>query len=243
MPPQGPPRVRACCKQPALTEQPVGLREAGEAADHLVDLAIADKRNIVTLRRQRDQLQARGGVQFVDAALDHLPHNGHGAHGIQVAERIQQAATRHPAMHAGLSDLDSLFEYGPMQEFRDMQRAIGILRLARSNAGRGETLDQVGHDPRVPVHLHRLRAGPIVVALILAVAAQIAVGFLAGDEVVRHGGQTLADGRIAGAFVGLGGSVEPLTGVLALPSAFAFRHHFGGEELDGVALGAVDVLC
>ena len=129
-----------------------------------------------------------------------------------------------------------------MQEFHYPQGAVGVFRIAGGDAGLGESLDEIGHYPGIPVHLHGLGPGAVVVALIFAVAAQISVLFLSGDEIVCDGYQPLADGRVCGAFVGLGGSVEPFAGVLPLPSPLPLGYFFGGEKLDGVALRAVDVL-
>ena len=82
----------------------------------------------------------------------------------------------------------------------------------------------------------------MVEALILAVAAQVAVLFLQGNEVVGHGNEVGEQLRVSGALVGSGCGVHPFAGMLAPPAAFTLCDDFGGEERDGLALGTVDVV-
>ena len=82
----------------------------------------------------------------------------------------------------------------------------------------------------------------MIVAFVFAVASQIAVFFLAGDQIVGHGNKPFQDCGVSGAFIGLGGSVHPLTGVLALPAAFPLCNHLRREQLNSVTVGTVDIL-
>ena len=172
------PAVEAGLQQALVPEELVRLGEARQTAVHLVDLAVADQRDVVILDQQRDQLQAGGLVHLLDAFVDQRPYFGLGTQLVQVAERIQHAAARHAAVHAGLGDLDALVKDGPVQEFGQAQRAVGVFRVAGRHGRFGETLDQIGDDPGVPVHHHRFRGRAVVEALVLPVAAQVAVFFL-----------------------------------------------------------------
>ena len=220
----------------------IRLRHPGQAAQHLVNLPVPDQRHVVPLARQRNQLQAGSVVQLEDAAFDHLPNHRRRPQHVQVAEGIQHAASRHSAVLPGLGDLDALLEHGPAQELHYLQRAVGVLGIARRHRRLGESLDQVGHDPGIPVHRHRLGRRAVVVALVFAVAAQVAILLLTGDEIVCDRHQFAQQHRVARALIGLGGGVEPLSGVLALPSSLTLGYHLRGEEVDGVAVGAGDVL-
>ena len=237
------PRILAGLEQALVAEELVGLCHAGEAAVHLVDLAVADQGYVIVLAGEGDELQAGGVVQLEDAAVYHLLHLFLRPLEVEVAEGVEHAAAGHSAVHSRLGYLDALVEYGPVQELDYAEGAVGIFRVACGYAGLGEALDEVGHDPGVPVHRHRFGRRAVVVALVFAVASEVAVLFLAGDEIIGHGREPCEDCGIARALVGLGGGVHPLSGVLALPSALALGYHFRREQLDCVALGAVDVLC
>ena len=236
------PGVAAGLEQPLVAEELIGFRQARQAAVHLIDLAIADQRDIIILAQQGDELQAGRLVHLLDAFVDHGPHFRFRAQFVQVAEGIQHAAAGHTAVHAGLCDLDPLVEDGPVQEFRQAQGAVGIFRIARRDTDFGETLDQVGDDPGIPVHHHRFRSGSVIEALVFAIAAEVSVLFLEGKQIIRHGGQVGEQLRISRALIGAGSGIHPFAGVLAPPAALALLDHFRGEQGDGFALRTVDVM-
>ncbi len=178
------PGIGAGLEQAFVAEQLVSLGEPCEAAVHLVYLAIAYQGNIVILARQGDELQARSVVEFEDATVYQFLDFLDGPLRVEVAERIEHSAAGHAAVHACLGDLDALLEYRPVDKAGDLLRTVEIALIAGGDASLGKTLDEVGHDPCVPVYGHRLGGGTVVIALVFAVAAEIPVFFLAGNQIV-----------------------------------------------------------
>ena len=82
----------------------------------------------------------------------------------------------------------------------------------------------------------------MVETLVLAVAAEIAVLLLQGKQVIGDGNQVGTQLRVARALIGAGGCIHPFAGVFTAPAALAFGDDFGGEQGDGFALGAVDIM-
>ena len=236
------PGIGAGFQQTLVPEQPVGLGHSREAAVHLIDFPVADQGYVVALPGKADQLEAGRIVQLEDAAVDEFLHHRDRPQEIEVAEGIQDAASGHAAVLPRLGNLDALFKDRPMQEFGNVEGTVGISGLVQGDAGLGEAFHEVRHDPGVPVHLHFFGTGPMVVAFVFPVTAQVAILFLAGDQVVGYGDQFFLQHGVSGALISLCGGVHPLAGVLPLPSAFSLRHHFRAEKTDRITVRTRDIL-
>ena len=230
------PGLGAGFQKPRVPEQLKGLGHSREAAVHLINLPVADEGDVVPFPGQRNELEAGGVVQFKDTAVYEFFHHRLRPQEIEVAERIQDAAAGHAAVLPGLGYLDSLVEDGPMQKSGNTQGAVGITGLVQGNTSLGETFDKIGHDPGVPVHLHFLGAGAVIVAFVLPVAAQVAVFLLKGQQIIGHGNQFFPKYGISGALIGLCGGIHPLAGMFSLPAAFSLGHHLRAEQVDGITL-------
>ena len=159
---------------------------------------------------------------------------------MQLQRGIHQHGGRHAVMVAQGGDVDARRQCLRAQ-VGDASGGPGVAHVLQCARGFDQAEDQVGMHPDVPraqrrgaVPARRLRRLRMGEAAFFRVRAQVAVGFLHGEQVVGDLAHVFAQRGIAAADERAGRGRQPLAGVLAVPVAFGVaRAVFRREQRDG----------